>query len=225
MRRLAPLRFGLVLACISMAVASRVHGDDLVPERLAPLFHAEGEQLIRRAFVPSAEHKVGEVRLLRRGAADVVQTLLYTKILRRVVGEIGNKELANWPEGAEGHGDALQYVAALARAQEDIWARLPKFERGADPRQHLMIEFALSTSSGAILLTEYDAGEDGAGLHVNARRPLVLLEPSRIYLLRNMRFILADSFKLSEQELAGLTESMPLFRVPLSTTPGAAPEK
>ncbi len=223
MKRLARLRMGLLLTCAATTLASSVRGDDVVPSRLAPLFQSEGEQVIRRAFVPSAEHKVGEVRLLRRGGTDVVQTLLSTKILRRVVGEIRYKELGNWPEGTEGHGDAVQYVEALARAQEDIWARLPKFQRGADPRQHLMIELALSPSSGAVLLAEFDTDEEG-DLRVDARRPLAVLELSRTYLHRNMQLIVADSFKLSEQELAGVMEHMPMLRAPLAT-PGTAPKK
>ena len=88
-----------------------------------PLLDATNDRVLERAYVPSASDKVGEVRLIRRGGADVVQTLLYSKILSRVVAEIRKKELANWPQGAPFHDDALRYVAILDRVQKEIWDR------------------------------------------------------------------------------------------------------
>ena len=82
--------------------------------------------------------------MIRRGDADVVQTLLYSKILARVVAEIRKKELANWPADQPGHEDALRYVEMLAAVQKEIWNRMPRDEIGTDRRQKMGIEFVLS---------------------------------------------------------------------------------
>ena len=76
---------------------------------------------MQRAFVPDPAQRVGEVRILRRGDATVVETLLYTKVLSRVVGEIRKKELANWP----GSADVAAYLEALSQVQKTVESRLP----------------------------------------------------------------------------------------------------
>ncbi len=101
----------LLLAGVWAAAAS---AEPLVPPRLAPLLDAAHDRILRRSFVPSEEQKVGELRLIRRGDSDVVQTLLYTKVLKRVVAEIRKKELASWPADQPGHEDAIRYVETIA---------------------------------------------------------------------------------------------------------------
>jgi hypothetical protein len=83
------------------------------------------------------------VRLVRRGDYDVVQTLLYTKVLSRVVAEIRKKELAGWPDGP-GHAESLRYVEALESVRRTIWNRMPRDSKTADRRQKLWIEFVLA---------------------------------------------------------------------------------
>ena len=70
----------LLLSC---AIAAASAAEPLVPPRFAKLLDAAHDAVLKSGFVPSPEQKVGEVRLIRRGDADVVQTLLYTKILAR----------------------------------------------------------------------------------------------------------------------------------------------
>ncbi|MBI3785228.1 MAG: hypothetical protein HY270_17690, partial [Deltaproteobacteria bacterium] len=133
------------------------------------------------------------------------------KILKRVIGEIRKKEEANWPASSQHHDDAQRYVEALSKAQEDIWNRLPKFERGADQRQKLLIEFVLSQDAAFIALAEYEMRESGDAVRVTSRRPIALLQPSRAYVENNMRLIAADSFKLDGDKLDEMLRPLALL--------------
>jgi hypothetical protein len=197
-----------------------------VPAALAPLLQDAGDRQVNRAFVPSPQDKVGEVRLLRRGDADVVQTLLYTKILRRVVGEIRKKERANWPPGVAGQADAERYIEALSQAQETVWARVPKFDRSGNPLQTLLIELILSERAAVVLLASYEAMKVAGEIQVTARQPLAVLELSRPYVHRNMRLIVADSFGVSEAELGKVLDGLSwVAEPPASATPAASDGK
>lgn len=204
----------LLVACLDVALAS---AEPVVPARLAPLFDATRDEVVRQTFVPSPEEKVGEVRLLRRGGYDVVQTLLYTKVLSRVVAEIRKKELAGWPDGP-GRDDSLRYVDALDAVRRTIWNRMPRDTRTADRRQKLWIEFVLGERAAAVAIGafEMEAGIDDAdgGVRVRTREPLVVLEPSRAYVRRNMRLIAADSFHVEEAALGGVLGSLRLLQDP-----------
>jgi hypothetical protein len=175
----------LLLAC---AAAARAEGG--VPARLAPWLDASRDQLVRRAFVPAPERRVGEVRILRRGEATVVQTLLYSKLLSRVVGEIRKKETANWP----GSRDAAAYLEALEAVQKTIWSRLPTNQRVADRRQKLWIDFVLAPGAALIGIGAFEMEEKNGEVRVTRFEPLAVLEPSRAYVERNQRLISADSF-------------------------------
>lgn len=205
---------GARAACLVLALgACAAAADPVVPPRLAPLFDARGDEVVARVFVPSPEQKVGEVRLVRRGDFDVVQTLLYTKVLSRVVAEIRKKELANWPEGKAGHADALRYADALENARREIWSRVPSDVRLADRRQKLWIEFVLGARAGAIALGTFEIEEGpGAVVHPTSRETLALLEPTRDYLRRNMRLIAADSFVVEQGALTTLLAPMRWIR-------------
>jgi len=191
-RRVASL---LLLAGVCARLAS---AETLVPPRLAPLLDAASDRTLRRSFVPSEAQKVGEVRVLRRGDAEVVETLLYSKVLSRVVAEIRKKELANWPQGQPGCDDALRYVAALESVQKQIWDRLPRSEVVRDRRQKLFIDFVLTGTSAVVAIGAFEMDETNGEVRVSQREPLVVLEPSRGYAERNMRLIAADAFHEGE---------------------------
>jgi hypothetical protein len=176
----------------------------------APL-EAAADEVLARSYVPSPERRVGEVRLIRRGDANVVQTLLYTKVLRRVVAEIRAKELDNWPEGP-GHADALRYVEALSAVQKQIWGRLLATEPARDRRQKLWIEFVLTPAASRASIGAFEMDETDAELLVVRREPLALLELSRDYVLRNMRLIAADAFHVEGDALRSLLEPLVLLR-------------
>ncbi len=200
---------GLLLA---LAWTAPGLADPVVPPRLAPLLDASHDRVIERAFVPTPAEKVGEVRLIRRGDAAVVQTLLYSKILARVVAEIRKKELADWPEGRPGHDDALRYAATLASVQKQIWDRLPRDEVGVDRRQKMAIEFVLAKKVAFVAVGAIAIAEDEGELRVVSFEPLAVLEPSRDYVQRNMRLIAADSFHVEGSALDELLASFPQLR-------------
>jgi hypothetical protein len=174
--------------------------DPVVPAKLAPLLDSAADHVVARAFVPSPEDKVGEVRRIRRGDADVVQTLLYSKILARVVAEIRKKELANWPEGSPGHHDALRYAAMLGRVRKQIWNRIPRDEVGADRRQKMGIEFVRTGDAAVVVVGAITIVENDGEVRVARFEPMAFFEPSRHYVERNMQLIEADAFGATPEQ-------------------------
>ncbi len=110
----------------------------------AHLLDDKRDEIVRSEFVPTEEQPVGEVRLIRRGQAVVMQTVLHTALLKRVVAEIRKKELASWPPERKGHGDAQEYIDAITTAQQRIQERYRQREDRGDRRQKMLIEFILS---------------------------------------------------------------------------------
>ncbi|HYD47116.1 MAG TPA: hypothetical protein VEB21_02145 [Terriglobales bacterium] len=180
-----------------------------VPPSVAPLLKADDDQLINRTYLEPQTKPVGEVRLLRRGNASVVQTMLYTEVLRRVVGEISKKENNNWPQDHPQRGDAARFLDALTEAQQIMWSKVPKHERGADRRQNLLIEFVLSPEASVVLFSEYELRDGPDGVEITDRRLLSSLELSREYVRRNMELIVADSFKVPAGEARTLLAALP----------------
>lgn len=194
------------LACLVASLA-------LAPVRAqdAALLDAGADRTIERVFVPSPEQKVGEVRLILRGDANVVQTLLYTKVLSRVVGEIRKKEMANWPADRAGHADARRYVDALGSVQKQIWKRMPRDQRLDDRRQRMIIEFVLGEGAAVVMIGAFDMTESGGEVRVTRREPIVTFAPPRDYVKRNMRLIVADSFAGDDAKVASLLAPMRLL--------------
>jgi hypothetical protein len=184
---------------------------------VAPAVHASpraglsdrnDEVVLRRVSVPSVEKRQGEVRVLRRGEATVVQTVLHSKVLRRVVGRVVRKERRNWPEGVDGHADAEAYVDALIRAQQDLASDDGRSPEARDRRSALLVEFILSDRAARVEIGEPLVEERNLELIVTASRRLELLELSRPYVERNMTLIVADSFGIEESEARTLLDTV-----------------
>jgi hypothetical protein len=191
-----------VLSFVAWLAMTGSHAGEVVaPPASRP--DSGSDRVVRRALVPSPERAVGEVRLVQRGEAAVVQTLLRSKVLKRVVAEIAAKEERNWPPDRPGHEDMRRYVEALDAAQRDLWSRVPK-GRGTPEPQHLLIEFIADRTSAFVVLAEYEATGDGDALQVTARRSLGELALSREYVTRNMVLILEDAFRIPAAEAAAL---------------------
>jgi hypothetical protein len=163
---------------------------------------AEGDRVLAMVAVPDAARKVGEVRLVARGRATVVQTLLATRALSRVVAEIRHKEEANWPPGEPGRADMERYLAALYRAEAGL--EDTRDAGRADRRLRLAIEFVATSDASGLLLAEFTGDEVDGRLRPSGRRPIETLALSRSYVVRNMRLILADAFRVPERDLARL---------------------
>lgn len=185
------------VALLVVLLATRVHADDVA----ASLFDSTADAVVVATPVPSPDRRVGEVRLLRRGGVAVVQTVLDTALLPRVVAEIHKKEEANWPAGKPGHEDSVRYLAALDQTADQVRSQQPKDPRRTHRRLHLLIEFALSDQAAAVSLSGWQADDAG---HIARRDPIVVLQPSRAYVATNMRLIAADSFKVDGAALDAL---------------------
>jgi hypothetical protein len=177
----------LLLACALCAASEPV-----IPPRLAPWLEILNDQLVRKAFVPNPIQRIGEVRLLRRADATVVQTLIYSKVPERVIGEIRKKEAANWP----GNPDAAAYLEALSLVQRSISP--PRESPGADRRYKIWIDFVLAPEAAFIAMGSFESEVKNGKLEVVSRETLALLEPSREYVERNQRLIAADSFHVQD---------------------------
>jgi hypothetical protein len=212
----------------SLLVAGALWGglasaQDETPAADSPLLDAGADRTIARVVVPSPERVVGEVRLVKRGDADVVQTVLYVKVLSRVVAEIRKKEIANWPAGSAGHDDMRRYTEALDRVRSRLWSEQPKDRRRADRRQRMLIEFVLGAREALVAVGTFDMEESSAAPRLTARRPYVVLRPSRQYVARNMVLIAADAFRVEGADLAALLG--PLTHVRETQVPTAIPAR
>ena len=195
-----------VLAALALLAAAPLRAEPM-PPALAPLFDGGADAVVAATPVPSPERRVGEVRLLRRGGVAVVQTVLDTALLPRVVAEIRNKEEANWPSGTSGHDAAARYVAALEQVSDALRRQQPKDPRRTHRRLHLLIEFALSERQAAVAISGWELDERGA--HARRADPLAVLQPARDYVRANMRLIAADSFHVDGAALDALLAPLP----------------
>jgi hypothetical protein len=166
---------------------------------------AASEEVLARTTIPNAQSSIGEVRLLRREDATIVQTLLVTRLLPRVTAEIRVKEERNWPSGVEGHADMLAYVKSLDDAQEQLRASLPAADprnlADADRRLRLLVEFVASAAGTSVEIAEFASAAEDRPYEIASRRTIATPTVGRAYVLRNMRLILADSFDLPEPEV------------------------
>jgi hypothetical protein len=155
---------------------------------------AQGEEVLARARMPSAADAQAEVTLLRRDGAAVVETLVYSRVLRRVAAEIREKELRNWPEGKTGHEDSTEYVAALEATANDVWHAFLQRDDRRERHQSLLIEFVLGTGAERVSFYLTHVRENGDSWEVVDRRLARTIEPARAYVQANMALIVADTF-------------------------------
>lgn len=200
------MRSGLGGACVigllSSVLAGAACADD--PAGLPPqLLDSGADRVVARTDVPSTTRKVGEVRLVTRGGATVVQTLLATRLLGRVVAEIRKKEEAGWTANQPGYVDMLRYLNALEGAEKTLRAKR-EAAPGGDRRMRLAIELVASDDAAGVVFAEFDGDEADGQLRPTARRPLTVLPLERVYVLRNMRLILADAFHVPEADVGRL---------------------
>jgi hypothetical protein len=174
----------------------------------APLLDDKRDEIVRSEFVPTEEQPVGEVRLIRRGQAVVMQTVLHTALLKRVVAEIRKKELASWPPDRKGHDDAQEYIDAITTAQQRIQERHRRREGRGDRRQKMLIEFILSGRASIVAISEPELGEKSGHMRVTSRRTIATLELSRTYVRGNIYEIAWDALRLDRKESRKLLEPM-----------------
>jgi len=181
----------------------------LLPE-LSVAAQGDKEVLIRRAPVPADPPYQGEVRLLRRDSALVVQTLLNSKVMQRVVGAIQKKELQNWPQGREGSIDSRRYSEELVLAFQTVRDRAKERQKAGERGRHLqlMIEFVLEEPRGYVALYLPTLTQEDDRLVVQKKELLKKLPLSRDYLRKDMQLIIQDSFQLEPDKAIELLQPM-----------------
>lgn len=197
----AVLAFGLLIAH-----AAAAEGD--ASTRHAPLLDGGKDRIVRSAFVPSKLLPQGEVLLIRRGDAAVVQTVLYSRYLKRVVADIRGKERAIWTPEREGHADSVRYVEALLAAADGVERRAREGNPRGDRRRKLLIEFILSGKAALMALFEPEIEEREGHYRVTAKRPIAVLELSRTYVRGNIYEIAWDALGMTRKESKAVLDPM-----------------
>jgi len=169
---------------------------------------ASTETLIWRSPIPAKPPYQGEVRLIRRDAALVMQTILNSKVLRHVVAAIQKKEFSAWPEDREGWIDSRRYSDELYRAYESIQARV-KRRKNSDRYLNLLIEFVLQERHSFVALYEPTLSKSGNQFSVKEKEILKKMNTSRTYIYKSLQEIAQDSFQLEEQEVLRLLQPIP----------------
>ncbi|MGH7804251.1 MAG: hypothetical protein ACREQJ_07870 [Candidatus Binatia bacterium] len=165
---------------------------------LAAVAH-EPETILRRAWIPSAARPQGEIRLADRSSVPVIEVLLHTRLLSRVVARIRDKEKAAWPDGSE-HADASRrYLEALEQSAADVRrAHSPTpAEKGAkppSPKLGLLIEIGAAGDRGFANFSDVDVVVAKDGLEVRRVRPLRQLDQPVAWAKRTVELIRAEHF-------------------------------
>ena len=171
----------------------------LLPE-LSFASQGSPELPIRYAPVPADPPYQGEVRLLRRGSAQVVQTVLNSKVLNHVVAAIQKKELKSWPRDREGSGDSRRYTEELVRAYHIVRERAKSRHKIGERHLQLMIEFVLEGGRGYVALYAPTLTQEGDRPVLHEKELLKKLPLSRDYLHENMQLIIQDSFQVEADQ-------------------------
>ncbi len=166
------------------------------------------ETLIWRASIPAEPPYQGEVRLIRRDSALVLQTIINSKVLRHVVAAIQKKELSDWPEDREGWIDSRRYSDELYQAYESIQVRAKRRQR-SDRYLNLLIEFVLQERHSFVALYEPTLVKSGDQFSIQEKEVLKKMNTSRAYIYNNLQEIARDSFQLEEQEILKLLQPIP----------------
>ena len=198
----------VVVLALVILHASAVSAEVKPSAKYARLLDGAQDQVVRSAFVPDEENPQGEVRLIRRGAAAVMQTVLYSKFLKRVVAEIRKKELASWPPDRGGHEDSLKYIDAILEAQGRIQERFRERRNRGDRTQKMLIEFILTDKASIVVLSEPELKEEKGHMRIASARPIAVLELSRTYVRRDFYEIGRDALKLKDTESRKVLEPL-----------------
>jgi hypothetical protein len=168
---------------------------------LASLTDGSHDIIVRRATVPATGSPQGEVRLIERNHAVVVQTLLESRVIMRVAREIALKEDQGWPETNELRGESRRYLDALTEAAQAVLhehARRPELRN--EP-QKLIIEFVLAPDAAVVALYELPTGEVRDRDRLPERKLVRSLDLDRAYVERNVTLIAEDSLGMRADEV------------------------
>jgi hypothetical protein len=165
----------------------------------------EDREEVGHAFVRGQGGVHGEVALYRSNETRIVETLLYSRVLKRVVAEIAVREADAWPEGSPGAEDSSAYVEALERAQKKVWWESARDPAQRDRVQEMAISFEAGRTEARVSLFAVTTGPGpGQRRQVADRRLLEVVPVSLEYAIRDQRLIVEDAFGVDSQKAAAL---------------------
>jgi hypothetical protein len=208
MRIITMIWVGICCLAVLTALTSFASGAQETESRYVRQLDWTQDQIVKRAIVPSADQPQGEVQLIRRHDLLVVQTLLSSRILKRVVAAIDAKERRRWPEAREGHVASSRYREELFRATEKAWEAFRQRGNRDETRQALVIEFILGPEKSLIALSLPQIAGEYGNLRLTDKRPLKVWRVSGGYVRENALEIIKDSFHLGDAEAGELLESL-----------------
>ena len=161
---------------------------------------------LARAFIPSSNSVHGEVRLLKRGDTACMQTLLYSKYLRRGLYEMAKQERKAWPDGWPCCEVSSNYLADLDTAKTDILGAESTSTNGAPEIKRMLIEFNFSPTGTWYTVGDMELTGPGETLEVTNPRTLVTRSAHPHYVSRAMLTMGEQGFGLSDEALEQLLE-------------------
>ena len=193
-----------VLMLLLLLLASQARGETRFAAQLEP----SRDSVTQRVVVPSGEDPQGEVQVIRRGELIVVQTLLASRVLKRVAAAIATRELKRWPEGSAGYAGSLRYREELHRAVGAAWERFRLRDDHEEKRQFLAIEFIAGPRHNLVALSlPVLAGLPG-DLRPSGKEIFAVWSAPRDYVLLNSVAIVADSFGMPEDDARALLSAL-----------------
>jgi len=190
------MRWLLLATCL--LTVSTAWGSPRFASQLTP----ENDLVVRRMIVPSPEQPHGEVQVIQRDGLVVVQTVLASRLLKRVAAAISAKELKRWPEGSDGYAGSLRYRDELYRAVGEAWQIFRKRQDTSDKFQYLAIEFIVGERYNLIALSLPVLDGPYGKLVVKDKRVVAVWSAPRDYVLANSAVIIADNFDQGEKQAA-----------------------
>lgn len=173
---------------------------------LAGSVHGQ-EPWLARAFIPSSNNVHGEVRLLKRGEAACVQTLLYSKYLRRGLHEMTKQERLAWPEGWPCCEASSNYLADLDTVKYAVLGDSTPATNEAPEAKRMLIEFTFSPTGSCHAVGDMDLAGPPEALEVVQTRLRQTREAPPYYISRAMWLMGRRAFAASDEALRALLES------------------
>lgn len=162
---------------------------------------------LARAFIPSSNSVHGEVRLLQRGDTACLQTLLYSKYLRRGLYEMAKQERKAWPEGWPCCEVSSNYLADLDTAKADILGAETMATTNSAPEiKRMLIEFNFSPTGSWYSVGDMELAGPAEAYEVTHPRLLVTRTAHPHYVSRAMLTMGEQGFGLTDEALEKLLE-------------------
>lgn len=164
------------------------------------------EPWLARAFVPSSNSVHGEIRLLKRGDTACLQTLLYSKYLRRGLHEMAKQERQAWPDHWPCCEVSSNYLSDLAAVKEEVLGTAAGATNEAATLSRMLIEFCLSPTGACFAVGDMELEGAPEALAVVNPRLARVRAAHPYYVSRAMRMMGERGFGLPPDELDELLE-------------------